>query len=93
MVVSVYGQVVLLHGCIGITEVVHRSAYSGLYRQVVLIQGCIGITEVVHGSAYSGLYRQVVLIQGCIQFGITELCMDQPTVVSLDRWSFCTSGL
>ena len=30
-------EVVLVQRCIGVTEVVHGAAYSGLYRQVVFI--------------------------------------------------------
>ena len=58
-VLPTYRQVVLVQGCISVTEVVLESAYSGLCRQVVLVQECISVTEVVLQSACSGLCRQV----------------------------------
>ena len=72
-VLPTYRQVVLVQGCISVTEVVLESACSGLCRQVVLVQECISVTEVVLQSACSGLCRQVVLVQECIS--ITEVVL------------------
>ena len=67
--------------CVSFTEVTHGPAYSGLYRQVVL------------GPAYSDLNSQVILMYTVGAMVLHWSFLDQPTVVSIDRWPFCTSGL
>ena len=56
---------------------------------VILRFDCIAI--VVRGTPHSGLYREV--LYGGVIAVLPYWFVEPPTVVSIERWYFCTGGL